>query len=138
MKILLIILITLTACCAGLIIILSVSYVNYEMPSIEDAMGFGSILLLASLFLVPICYLPVIHFLRKMNSTLTRVILIAALVLAGNLPLYIILWIGKSRMGYGEGILFLIGFVVVAVVFGIAYPLTNRKLEADNSIPNQR
>jgi hypothetical protein len=41
-------------------------------------------------------------------------------------------------MGYGEGILFLIGFVVVAVIFGIAYPLTNRKLEANNSIPNQR
>ena len=138
LRTLLIILIILSACCAGLIMILSVSYVNYETPSIEDAMGFGSILVFASLFLVPTCYLPAIYFLRKINSALTRVRLIAMLVFVGNLPLYIILWIGKSKMGYGEGILFLIGFVVVAVIFGIAYPITNRKLEANNSIPNQR
>jgi hypothetical protein len=138
MRTLLIILITLTACCAGLIMILSVSYVNYETPGIEDAMGFGSKLVFASLFLVPICYLPAIYFLRKTSSPPTRVSLIGVLVLGGNLPLYVILWIVKSKMGYGEVILFLIGFVVVAVVFGIAYPLTNRKLEARKSIPNER
>jgi hypothetical protein len=129
MRALLIILIALTACCAGLLIILSVSYFNYETPSMADAIGFGGLLLFAGLFLIPICYLPTIHFLRKIRPKISRPGITAGLIALGNAPVYIFLWMTRRQMGYGEDVLFFIGFIAIALVFGMAYPLEKKILQ---------
>jgi hypothetical protein len=128
MKTLLIILVSLSACTAALLIILSVSYLKYETPSMEDAMGFGGMLVIAGLFLIPICYLPTIHFLQKAKPNISRFQVILGLLIIGNTPCYIFLWISSSNLGYGENYLFMIGFVVMAMVFGLVYPLDKKPL----------
>ena len=129
MKTLWIIFLTLAACCAALVIILSVSYFTYETPSWADAMGFGSILVFVSVFIIPVCYLPIVHLVQKLRPNVSRFVLIVALAIVGNLPTYIFLWVARNKLGYGENLLFAIGFIVMAVVFGTAYPLNKRALE---------
>jgi peptidoglycan/LPS O-acetylase OafA/YrhL len=128
MKTLLIILIALSSCTAALLIILSVSYLKYETPSMEDAIGFGGMLLFAGIFLIPICYLPTIHLVQKAKPNIPRFLIILGLIIVGNIPCYIFLWIGRSHLGYGENYLFMIGFVVMAMVFGLVYPLDKKRL----------
>lgn len=113
----------LLAWLCGLVTILGASYCLYETPGIVDAVSYMMILFFACVILNGLVYLPVLYVLcKKFNEH--NVVRYAPWLLAGivNLPLYaVIVWQSDKVFGKGEAVLFFLGFVMVALVFGVGY-----------------
>jgi hypothetical protein len=107
---------------AGLLSILALSYFNFEKPGIQDAIGFGGILLAGSLIVVPLLYLPSLNVMKRTEFHNVRWYPLV-LLLASNLPVYLsIYYFGKDNMGMSEQLLFVAGFAATAVTFGFLFP----------------
>ena len=128
MKIFRVMLASLFAWLAGLCSILTLSYFKYETPGIQDAIGFGGLLLFACIVLIPLLYIPTLLLLRRSKLSVSKLFLPLSLIFIANIPVYFILWkLHKTQMGSGEGFLFFVGFIVIGCVFGLSYPFTKIK-----------
>ncbi len=90
-------------------------------------MGFGGLLLMATLISIPLFYLPLLWVYRKLNAPNSIWLRALLLLLIGNIPIYILLFVQyKGRMSLPEAWLFLIGMISVAAFFGLFYRHKNK------------
>ena len=104
--------------------ILTTSYFLYETPHVEDAVGFGGLLLIGCSILITL-YIIILQKIR-LHISADKKVFIMPLVLSVvvNIPVYILLWIGSGQVfGAGEALLFSIGFTMVALFLGASYAL---------------
>ena len=111
----------LIAWVSGLVSILVVSAIRFEIPGLPDIMGFGSFLLMATVALIVAFYLPVLYiFGKRVDSRKYSLVIPWLLAVVVNSPLYLFLWTADRGYLLSEAYLFSIGFFVLAFSFGIA------------------
>ncbi len=118
----------LTAVFGGLMLVMIYSAIAYEMPGLQDFLGFGGLLFFGCLFLIPFFYLPLMWFYKRLDIPSVGWFRIIALVLLGNIPVYLLLFkMSKSTMSISEAKLFLAGFLAIAIIYGLLYRHKNRE-----------
>ncbi len=106
---------------SGLLFIMAYTRIKYDMPSFQDLIGFGGLLLFSCIMLIPFFYNPLMWLSRKLNfhNSWLRVLL---LVVVGNIPIYLIMYKQyKDRMSIPEARLFLAGYITIAIVWGLLF-----------------
>ncbi len=108
----------LAAWTTALLALLFVSFVSFETPGLQDAMGYGGYLLIGGTLLIAIVYLPIMHLVRKRTAASQPLIVLPGLMaIAGNAPVYLLLWLSNRGFGPGEALLFTLGFFLLAYMF---------------------
>ncbi len=103
------------------VVILSTSLL-YDPPSFQDVFGFGGLLFFSLIMVVPLSYLPVMWLFKRFKIPSLSMLRVFALLVLGNIPLYLIMWKQyHGRMSIPEAKLFLIGYLVMAIVYGLLF-----------------
>lgn len=103
-------------------VIFLVAFFSYEYLSVVDIMGFVVFMIVACLVMIPIIYRLVINLLRKRVPDAKRFFYFpAVLIVFANLPVYIIIVLKTNDLfGWNEAMLFFLGFLTTALVFGLS------------------
>ena len=110
----------------GLTVLLLIAYLYSgnpaNEPSLNDAIGFGGLLLMASFANILVIYLPLLWVYQKINAPNRNWLRALILVLVGNIPVYtMLMYQYRGRMSLPEAWLFLIGIISVAAFFGLFF-----------------
>ena len=128
MKLFKIIVLALAACLIALTIVIAISYINDEAPGLQDLLGFGGIFMAGTILCVPLLYLPTLFILKKISPGNHMFGFTPSIVLIANLPVYFIISaLNPADTGRGESVLFLIGFFIIAGVFGAGYVMLHKE-----------
>ncbi|MBD0294328.1 MAG: hypothetical protein ICV84_03865 [Flavisolibacter sp.] len=94
----------------------------YDKPSFQDFIGFGGLLLVACIVLIPFFYTPLLWGYKKLHLPPVWWLRILILVFIGNIPVYLLLLMQyESRMSTPEAKLFLAGYSAIAIIYGLLY-----------------
>ena len=112
----------LAAWLGSLLLVMLYTSFFYDQPSFQDFIGFGGLLLIACLVLIPFFYTPLLWGYKKLNLPSVGWLRAIVLVLIGNMPVYLLLLKQyEGRMGIAEAKLFLAGYITIAVIYGLLY-----------------
>ncbi len=110
---------------AGLATILSWSYIFVETPSRADVFGFGTLTLITAVPIFALLYLPGLFWLRRrLGGCRPAAFFPLASGVLLNLPVVALsLFMArlKASMAVGEHTLFIAGFVVMGLTFGLGF-----------------
>jgi hypothetical protein len=104
---------------SGMLVILIFAFFTYEQFSIVDITSFAVFMLIGCILSLLFLYIPALWLFNKHVLNKKKIHFPMLLVFVANIPVYaIILWKNGDLYGSSETFLFILGFVVVAAVFG--------------------
>ena len=113
---------------SGMFVILVAAFISYEQFGIIDITSFTVLTLAGCIIVIPLIYLPVLKFLNRIvNADKQFIWFPACLILLANLPVYFIIWLKNNDLyGWSEAVLFMLGFVITALIFGLCMAWKNK------------